>query len=296
MSTRYIGNAPELRHMFVPYKGNEQFHMFSSPETMAEHVKSQGQGWHSSTWAATSERKSFTGVRTMGEAITLAMDGWREGAERAARIRDRICALRPSTRKLATYGVAGALPNIPRYLAGNPAHMLMVQSVKSRQRPVLTLISDMGANCYIGADTFINRAAVIAAIVDVIEDAGYSCHVVGYFATAGARVMARAAVTLKEPSQPVDVARLAYGLGHTAMFRRLGFALITENEFTSAMGSGLGHTEQLTKSKVTERDVFILPSVESLSGYFSTENEACTKGLDKMIESLTQQECPAFAG
>jgi hypothetical protein len=304
MNKRYKGNADDVRHMFKPLNKREQFHCFASVEAFAKHVKGTPEGWHDS--AHESGNKDWRGTETMAEAINLAVNGWREGADKAAKLREKISALKPSARRLIKYSVAGATPNIPRYLAGNPMHMRTYDTVKSRQRPVITLVSDIGANNNVEGETFLNRAAVIAAIVDVIEDSGYSCHVIGYFGTKAkafgervhARVHARCAVTIKEPDQPVDIGRMAFALGHAAVFRRLGFAVMTEDRFTEDLGFGIGTTHSLEKDMLAMDNAFILPSVKehTVEAKFKSEPHAMTVGLDYMIESLTEQGCPAFAG
>lgn len=292
---RITGDAQELREVIPELTGYDRFSyaFYSSPEALADHAKktSKESCWASSPWT---NSQSFTGTKDMTQACKMAADGWPEGAEIVARLRDKINAMHPFTRQLSRYGVAGAYPNVPRYLAGNPAHMKQIANAASRRKPVITLLSDMSVNGGVDASAITNRAAVVAAIVDAVEAAGFACQLLSFSSSAAGGVHQLCAISIKESHQPADAGRMAFGLGHASMFRRLAWVPIVEDTFTHDLGSGLGCATALPTDKLAERNIYILESAARHESYFRNEERAATDGLNSLIENLRQQGCPAF--
>ena len=293
MTTHVVGDAPELRDI-VPTESNtnQAFFLFSSPEAMARHVKAipDSEKWCHSVFG--SGDPHFYGVSTH-EAYKMSLAGWPEGAERVAKLRDRINAAHPTMRAPSRWGVAGAIPSVPRYLAGNPQHMKMIDVAKARRKPIITLIANIGANCGVAASAITNRAAVYAAIVDAIESAGFACHVVAVNSTRSGNLTVTCAATIKESHMQADIGRIAYGLGHVSYLRRLNFGCKGGDRFCQPLGHGLGMPIN-TPTKDLDAGTYVLPSMNGLEGKFISEDDAATVGLDHMLGVLRQQGCPAF--
>ena len=289
------GNAPDVLSI-LPAMPNpiQTLYGFSSPDALCSHVESmpRGEYWNKQ---CLSEESSFYGTRTMDDAFALCRNGWQEGAERVARIRDKVATNAPTQRRYARYAVAGAIPNVPRYLAGNPQHMLRLESASARQRPVITLVNHMGGSAMIEANTFTNKCAVVAAVVDAIENAGFSCHVIGvsYSATDGDsnKYLCGVAVTVKNPGEHVDIARMAFALGHAAMFRRLVIGTRSSDSVNRPLTQNSGHTVDFQSSVP---NVYVLPSMKVNESFFTTEERAMTRGLEHFVSTLRDQGCPAF--
>lgn len=228
---------------------------------------------------------------TANEACEMALYGWRDGADRVARLRDKIAAKQPAAQRISQWDVAGALPSIPRYYAGNPLFMRRMATVESRKRPVLTLINHMGGNSDVPEHCFINRAAVIATIVDVVESAGYSLHVIGASYSANSRFAHETAVTLKEAGAHMDIGIMAFALGHAGFFRRIVFGVRCADSVNSPLTTTLGSTCDYAGRP---DHCFVLPSMNSTYSFFETEQSAESVGLAAMIATLASQGCPAF--
>jgi hypothetical protein len=226
------------------------------------------------------------------EACGLALNGWHDGAARVARLRDTIAATQPVAAKIARWDVAGAVPSVPRYLAGNPLAMRRLASAETRKRPILTLVNHMGGTHNVPEQCFINRAAVVAAIADVIEASGYSLHIIGTSYCAKETFAHETAVTLKDPGAPVDIATLAFALGHAGFFRRIVLGVRCATDVNKPLGGGLGSTQDY--SGALPPDTYLLPSMNTTSDYFLSEKTAATAGLAAMIATLARQGCPAF--
>lgn len=290
---RVIGNAPELMALLPEMSDHAQtWHTFTAPERAVEmlEAKTAADYWHQNSDADS----SFYG-ETRARAREMVRQGWQEGAERVARIRDRINAANPQGPRLVRHDVAGAYPVVARAVAGNPLNMRRIDSARLRRRPVVTLINNMGGNCTVDAAAFVNRCAVVAAIIDAIEAAGFSCHVIGICIARKAvnNYLSGQVYQLKQPGEHIDLARLAFALGHVAMFRRVGFDVWGTESADSALGMNLGHSIDLPAESPAD-DVYVLPCMNDCDSKFMTEDKAATEGLQYFIAKLAAQGCPAF--
>jgi hypothetical protein len=230
----------------------------------------------------------------MTDSIKICRDGWPDGAARASKLRDRINAANPMGPRVVRWDVAGAVASVPRALAGNPLNMRRVDSSRLRRKPILTLLSDMSNNGGVNADAITNRAAVVAAVIDAIEAAGFSCEVVTFEHSARGALSQIVATTVKEAGAQADIGRLSFALGHASFFRRLAWAAFTCDRFTSDLGDGLGVATQIDEQAANLNGAFVIPSTEKNSHAFHSEDSAATLGLDFIIGSLRKQNCPAF--
>lgn len=295
---RTVGNNPALASTLPALWHDVISHAhFSSPEALCAFVESKPE---SSYWEDTAigDDRKFTGTSSLQQALKLCRDGWPEGAARVAKLRDKIIASNPIAPRLSRWDVAGAYPSVARALSGNPMNMRRIDSAVTRRRPVLTIVHHMGGSSFIEADTFCNKAAVMAAIIDAIEGAGYSVELIAVSVSAatknrepGNAFVHETAITVKEAGQSVDIGKLAFAVGHVAMFRRFAFACRTCDDFNKPLGGTLGHT--VDYHEIPEGR-FILPSLMKCEKHFETEATAATRGLNFFISELQKQGCPAF--
>lgn len=300
---RVDGDAGELRQVLPPplEKYKKSFRSYwSSPESFGRAVRAfdRKKAWHNSAWTGTG--KDWYGTDTMEEALELAENGWQEGTQKVSRLQNRILAKNPIMLKRKKFSIAGAYPDVPRAISGNPLNMRVPDSTKASRRVVITFLSDMAASCAYGGDEFINRAAVVAALIDAVEAAGYACDVItfanshnGYWGSDGSFNFC-SCIQVKNSDQPVDVARLAFGMGHPAMFRRLVFAEKGAHDYNRDLEDGLGCSADIDITGLAERNIFLIPSIRKADGAFETEEKAETDGLKFVINSLREQGFPLF--
>lgn len=268
---------------------------WSTPEALATYVAAMSPAdagrWHDSAWT---NGEHFTGTKDMAHAISLCRDGWADGATRAAKLRDKINAANPMGPRVVKWDVAGAVASVPRALAGNPLNMRRVDSSKLRRKPVLTLLSDMTNSADTNSDAITNRAAVVAAVVDGIEAAGFACEVITFEKSGRDNLTQIVAATVKESGAQADIGRLAFSLGHASFYRRISWAAFTCDDFTSGIGSGLGQCQSVDRDEANSNGAYILPTTMNAAQLFKTEERAATDGLEYLIKALRQQDCPAF--
>ena len=272
---------------------------WSSPEQMAREIRTwdKRKAWQNAGWDG--DDPKWYGSNSMEETLNLAEQGWKEGIEKASRLQNRIRANNPIMLKRKSFSIAGATPDVPRAISGNPINMRVPDVAKASRRVVITLLSDMAASCMYSGPEFINRAAVLAAIVDEVEAAGYACDVIsfsnaqsGWDGSSGFNYCS--CIQVKNSNQPVDISRLAFGLGHTSFFRRMVFAEKGYDHFCKDLGSGLGHSDDLDLIGLSERNIFVLPSIRQAEGAFSTEEQSETEGVQFIVKALEGQGFPVF--
>lgn len=286
------GNALYLER-YVP--GTKYASCWESPESFAKYIEGvkRSDAWHDSGWERGDD---FSGSKCMEDTIGQARYGWPEGAEAASKIRDRVLAENPVRKEPIKYGIAGAYPNVPRAIAGDPMNMRVMDATKTKKKPVITLVCNMSAPWYVSAKCISNRAASVAAIVDQIETAGYCCEVVAIATTkASKNFTVCTSVMIKPSHQPVDIGRLAFGLGNSGMFRRMVFADWGGDRHCKELGGGLGHVYPMEPSpEFKEQNIFFLPEMVRNSEMFDTPEKCSTEGVQFLINCLHEQECPAF--
>lgn len=309
---REVGDAPDISRGWNndPDDNAKKFYAsFSSPEKFAAHLKehSANDCWYNNNvWKGMDE--SFTGVSTIHEAIDMAYHGWKEGGEACEKARGYIRALNPLSPRLVKYGIAGATPDVPRAIAGNPLNMRVAENKNfQRKRKNITIIYNMCEPWYVGKDAITNKAAVTAALIDEIEAKGFSVEVIAVAATGySGKIRAVTSVCVKESHQPVDINRLAFSLGHSAMFRGMMFGSWECDDFCQELGYGLGHvsstisssdgSDAVTAFTITSGVVYDERPMNKPVNmkFFSTMELAATKGLNGLVRQLQLQGCPAL--
>jgi hypothetical protein len=293
--------APELADLYPDrIKDAKECHFafFRSPESFAAHVAAidLNNAWSDTPWQKGSTYARFSGTKDMPEALNLAFEGWPDGIKKVAELREKILFARPQAPRLVKHDVAGSLPNVPRLLAGNPLHMKRIEIADSRRAPIITLMADMAVNCDCEAEYITRRAATIAALCDLIEEEGYRAHVVSCAFTMNSiakKFGAVVATTCKEPYDYADVGRLSFGVGHSAFFRRLMFAVWKGDKDCAPLGEGLGYSQAFQlPEEIRQRRVYMLSTPSAYQ--FNSDTYAVGDGIKQMIADLTRQGCPCF--
>jgi hypothetical protein len=196
---------------------------------------------------------AWSGTDTFEEALTLARDGWAEGAERAREITGALVSAIGSQIEIQdiAYSYTGAFVDINKALEGEPEccgnfENVLVDGPSSR---LLHIVYNIAASYGISAATIESRGASIVALVELMEQAGIRCKVTAVSAlteSTGAvqtdKITTSTRVTVKAYDQTVDSYRLAFMLAHPAALRRLMFsAAEIDPEHTASVNYAYGH-------------------------------------------------------
>lgn len=185
------------------------------------------------------------GTRNMQAAFDLVRDGWSKGVDNAARVLEFL-NVEHATARRRSYGVAGGNVSIGRMLAGNPMHM--IKRPKQPGRRVITLFVENTASSRIKADNLVIRAAIIAALADIMERNGYSCEIVAVTMQShsfyNSNPAAQTAVTLKHAGEKLNLDDLVFALGHPSFLRRFNFACVSQADETQQIWRNQGYPTQ----------------------------------------------------
>ena len=254
-------------------------------------------------WGTTgpNEREFFGPVDTMAQTLDLARNGWADGAERARPLLDRVKTSRPTARKLARYDVAGAVPSIPRYLAGNPLNMRSIARTATTKQPVITLICNVAAPSHVPHELFQNRAIAAAAIVDRLEDAGFRVEIISGRRESSERGeknnktghRSEMFFRLKSAQDTLDLPRVCFGMGHPAALRRMLFgACDLHASYKASLGDFQGYAVSLASLDMPP-GTYALPDLRTIENDMDKSRDPI-KVFDYVLQFLTKQHCPGL--
>lgn len=183
---------------------------------------------------------NWTGTADMQEALELATKGWPEGVKLVEMIIERLTGQNAIERR-QKYNVAGGSVNVGRMLSGNPEHM--IGRPKQPGSKIITFFSEGFMSASVTVLDAIIRAAIIAAIVDILETNKFQCEIVSITTAHDTRnrPLFQIATTLKQAGEPLSISDVVFGLGHPSFFRRLGFAVLATTESLRNHWSYMGY-------------------------------------------------------
>lgn len=180
--------------------------------------------WRSSASKAARSKSWDLGVGYDG-AVRLARDGWEDGIQRMSALIETV----PSeTIFVKSYDVAGAVPDVPRFLGGDPRNMIN-RGKEQKPKPTMSIAFNMSARADVSAQAIWNFGAGLVAIIDRLESRKVRCEVSAIWRTENlgrAGAVASICTTLKRPEEALDLHQMAFGVAHPAMLRRINFAAI----------------------------------------------------------------------
>jgi hypothetical protein len=198
-------------------------YQFDNLVDMVDYISSAPRVWDRQSSRATHDKQWTLGVSWEG-ALRMARNGWEEGIRQVHALAAAVPNNTVVTRELS---VAGEYPDVPRYLAGDPFNM--VKRGKARvPKPTMTIVSSIGANSHVSGQAMANFGAAIVALVDRLESRGVRVELIGCWRSTGMgdRSSFSMSWTVKRAEDALDLSAVAFGLGHPAMLRRLGFAVM----------------------------------------------------------------------
>jgi len=206
---------------------------------------------HSRTTRSDSLR--WTGTASFEDAVKLAREGWPEGRERIAKYSAQFAAMLGSRlrKPILSHSVAGFAPDVGAFLCGEPENMFN-RETRDDDAPgkILSLVVNGGASASISPETIMRRGAMIVALIDALENAGYSCNLtVAYVATeghSGSGAHGADLVQVKRAGEPVEIDRLAFIFAHPSMLRRIVFSAREQDaQWFNACHCDYGYSQDL---------------------------------------------------
>lgn len=227
-------------------------------------------------------------------ALDMAANGWLEGAQRAQRELRTFTPANPAPAMVTDF--YGHMPHVPRYCAGAPDCMIRhANPPRFGEGKVLTLYVPLSANCYTNAQHMANYGLGVAQYVNQLETEGTRCEVWAVFSSHNLGMGWRSTESFKVKSaeQPLDLAVMAFAIGHPAAFRRLSFAA-NERLPRAAYKSNYGQAVRAKLSDLIDpaHGAVILNGMTTASQTSRTPEsalETITKEIETAINSQWEQ-------
>lgn len=248
-------------------------------------------------WPDSSSEANYGEDWTLGanyaDAVNMARNGWLEGAERAQGALKAFNAATPHVdTKTDFYGFR---PHVPRFCAGAPDNMIRHTRHEASlgQGRVLTLIVPLFLSAATHARYAANFGVGVAQYVNQLESDGMRVELIGCFVQSNGKFRTSQAVTIKHADQPLDLAVVAFAIGHPAMFRRLGFALQERSDVPHDPNYGFPLGAKVDDVINAPPGAFILNGMNEANTHARTPEDAL-KYIETQIDKAIQaQELPA---
>lgn len=221
---RYIRTPKSIRYQFA------------SLQELQRWIEDTPRTWSTRSSVRDTPSKSWDLKAGYEGALEYARDGWQQGAATIAQGLARLPAIdnEPDWR----YDVAGYLPDVGRFCAGMPDNMVHFNSDDFGAKPIITLAVPVNALGMVSGEHMSNFGLAIARYVDELEAGGYRVEVHGVICSQLRSDRVCHSWIVKEAHHAMNLASVAFSLGHPAMFRRLGFALRERTPVATVPGYG----------------------------------------------------------
>lgn len=272
-------------------KSGKARYWFDSLAELARHIETAPKTWNARHAKKNPPSKSWDLNAGYDSAWQMARDGWLEGAREAEKALKVFQPATPAPDTVTDF--YGHRPHVPRYCAGAPDAMIrFAPMADSGAGKVLTIILPISANCGQDANAMRNYGVGLAQYVNQLETEGTRCEVICAMTLEYVGKLKRGswAWRVKSADQMLDLAVLAFAVGHPAMFRRLGFALMECSALQEHFA--YGYTRRSTASDVLNapNGAVVLNGMTKANEYGRTP-ETALAAISKEIETaLSAQE------
>ena len=260
--------------MITEIKTNSAKYLFDSLSELGQFIADAPRKWNTSQSKDIAARQDWDLSAGFEGAVKMAREGWLEGAARA---QDALKAFSPVTPAPETItDFYGHRPHVARFCAGAPDSMIRhARPPREGFGKVLTLIVPVNANGMISAQCMANFGLGVAQYVSQLELDRVRVEVIGLTTTllrGGYRESF--AWRIKGADQPLDLAVLAFAIGHPAMCRRLDFALCERAAGPETSGYGQSVDGKLEDVINCPVNAYVLNGMNSADKYAETPEQA----------------------
>ena len=254
-------------------------------EELQGYTKSKMEGKKRDEWAGCSFK----------QALQLQSEGWGKRPDLSKLSKAVQSASSAELSEQSTmHSVSGAYVDVPVFLTGEPE--CMVEFIDEPQPSAVRLAMNLSTNWKMSDEAFQMRGAVVLALAEKLEAAGYPVEIICYTAVKCNSVKGKPkfsmAFPLKQADEVTDIDALTYWACHPSALRRLQFAA-WENAFPPAeraklgfaMGGGYGGVTTLEESYLAKKRIAPDVNVDFESGRL----EDAVKYFEEEIERLERK-------
>lgn len=193
----------------------------------------------------------FYQTSTWADGLKLARDGWAAKVhtvrELSQPILDKVTSL--IERPELVYDVEGSQIDIGRFLDGEPECWQAFQPtiVEGTGNRIVRIAANTVVSGAHNESAFLAVGVSLCALIEALEIGGIRCEVTALypctFSHDADKLAIDARVIVKEPDQPIDMARLMFAFAHPSSSRRLGFnfAGLQDAARQRAISASFGH-------------------------------------------------------
>lgn len=171
-----------------------------------------------------SENNSYSFAHTYNykEAMKLLLTGWTEAAGKMTRTLKTLPQAAPVKRQRSVYSVAGHTASVPRYLQGVPTNM--IASVPDRRKqPVVVINHSIAYSARWKAEDILKEGIKALQVVQAIEASNRNVKLNIVCIAKDGNKKRGFKVTIKQPGERLNIAKMAFPLAHPSMLRRMFF-------------------------------------------------------------------------
>jgi hypothetical protein len=212
---------------------------------------------------------NWSGGLDWNESKRVALMGWQKGLVEVDKFQARVNELIISkiVRHKPVYALAGNYIDIGNYLSNDPECFIAKEYDENNQKgKIITIVCSISFSAAITPETIIQRGAMVCALIDAIEYAGYRVEVICNETSSKSnsnrdgsnkdRGWLEVDITIKKANQALNKIELAFCLAHPAMLRRILFS-VAEIEGWSDFVYGYGYPSKATnKGDIYIEEVF----------------------------------------
>ena len=245
---------------------------------------------------------SWSGTNDFETAMRQARYGWPEGLARIAAISEAVnnaVAQRAMTRQEIFFLTSGSVVDIGRFCSGEPECMMNFQEDQTNGKKIFTIRVNAAASCCNEPERLFNRGAAVIALVDLLEQNGFSCEILVFQTISGyrERCLYTVEAPLKTCGYQLDRDRLAFGLCSSSFLRRVIFSVEERepSDVRHAMGIGNGYgvpANRPTDTSDAERGI-TLGAMYGYGNAFETQASAVEWALEQAGKLLAVEAVAA---
>lgn len=170
--------------------------------------------------------ESFTQTKSFEQAVDLMKNGWQDMSQKLVqRLKIEEQRMEPVMRPKTVYGVAGYQAVVPLYLNGVPTNMLSKKQVPTKQK-VITLNKCINYSWTWETEDIVKESIKAFQIIKKLEANGYRCNlnvILGIRNHKNSNESYVLKLRVKNSTEKLNLAKLAFPLVHPSMLRRLLF-------------------------------------------------------------------------
>lgn len=212
----------------------------------------------------------WTGVHSLAELRTLAVDGWaKEAAEAMSIAEDAVATVTkdvemPSFTPL--WDVSGCEVDVARYLSGEPENMIDYEPVPvPRNGRVIVLCSSVSVSGGVSTDAIKRRGYAVAALVFALAKMGFNTELWADMTSSKSRDLDSIRVLVKGTNDEIDPARIMFAFAHPGMMRALMMPAMHDWPADKRKANNVGGTYGAVANAIEDlpEGTIYLPSVYS---------------------------------